>query len=125
LYETDTSSPSGFLSAVHSASFFLAEKGPRDPLQELHATIRAFAEPLEDSADNHAQCRFKGRYIWLLSKLQVDLGVFPNVQCDSYNKWTKGFAVDSISLLYATGYLGNPASFYGHTLIKLNSAKFS
>jgi hypothetical protein len=30
--------------------------------------------------------------------------------------------IDSISLLYATGYLGNPASYYGHTLLKFNSS---
>ena len=33
-----------------------------------------------------------------------------------------GGNVHSISLLYATGYLGNPASYYGHTLLKFNQA---
>ncbi len=31
-------------------------------------------------------------------------------------------SIHSISLLYATGYLGNPASYYGHTLLKFNQA---
>jgi len=29
--------------------------------------------------------------------------------------------VSSVSLVYATGYLGNPASYYGHVLLKINS----
>lgn len=48
--------------------------------------------------------------------------VTKNVNCDEFVSWKKG-SVKSISLVYATGYLGNPASFYGHTLIKFNLGK--
>jgi hypothetical protein len=123
VYEADRSSSSGWLSAINSSSFFLAENGMSNPLAELQATIRAFAEPLTVDADSHAQCRFKGRYLWLIATLPVEAGTFPEIQCNAYNNWTKGVAVNSISLLYATGYLGNPASFYGHTLLKFNSKK--
>ena len=125
LYERDSSSESGWKSAVHSKSFFLAEQGSTNPVDELNASIRAFSEPVGDVPDLHAQCLFKGRYAWLLSRLEAESDAFPSVQCASFGKWTKDFAVDSISLLYATGYLGNPASFYGHTLLKFNSASAS
>ena len=120
-YEPDDASPSGWTSAIHSPAFFLSETGNTDPLGELKATIRAFGEPLGKDANAHPQCRFKGRYTWLLSTLQLGIDRFPAVPCEAYKKWTKGHAVESISLLYATGYLGNPASFYGHTLLKFNS----
>ena len=35
--------------------------------------------------------------------------------------WSKLSSTQSLSLIFATGYLGNPASYYGHTLLKLNS----
>lgn len=120
-YEEDGSSASGWTSAIHSPTFFLSETGSTDPFAELEATIRAFALPFETNPDLHAQCHFKGRYTWLLSTLKIDPERFPAVHCEAYSKWTKGQAVESISLLYATGYLGNPASFYGHTLLKFNA----
>ena len=116
LYERDSSSESGWKSAVHSKSFFFAEHGSTNPVDELNATIRSFAEPVGDSPDLHAQCLFRGRYTWLMSRLKSK-AAFPSVQCALFSKWTNDVAVDSISLLYATGYLGNPASFYGHTLL--------
>ena len=121
-YEEDGSSTSGWTSAIHSPAFFLSETGATDPAAELEATIRAFAQPPGPNPDLHPQCHFKGRYTWLLSTLRLDSDRFPVVHCEAYSKWTKGQAVESISLLYATGYLGNPASFYGHTLLKFNSS---
>lgn len=120
-YEENSASASGWTSAIHSPTFFLSETGITDPVAELEATIRAFAQAPGANPDLHPQCHFKGRYTWLLSTLQLDSERFPAVHCEAYSKWTKGQAVESISLLYATGYLGNPASFYGHTLLKLNS----
>jgi len=125
LYERDSSSDTGWKSAVHSKTFFFAERGSTNPVDELNATIRAFSEPVGDNPDLHAQCLFKGRYTWLLSRLKSKVDAFPLVECALFKKWTKDVAVDSISLLYATGYLGNPASFYGHTLLKFNSASAS
>jgi len=120
-YEEDSASPSGWTSAIHSPAFFLSETGITDPVAELEATIRAFTQVPGTNSDLHPQCHFKGRYTWLLSTLQLDPERFPAVHCEAYSKWTKGQAVESISLLYATGYLGNPASYYGHTLLKFNS----
>lgn len=121
-YEPDNSSDSGWQSAVYSPSFFLAEDGSTNPASELNASIRAFFQPIGDNPDLHAQCLFKGRYRWLMSQLNLRQNIFPLVPCASFSQWTKGQAVESISLLYATGYLSNPASFYGHTLLKFNSA---
>ncbi|MDG1495299.1 MAG: hypothetical protein P8Q91_05450 [Porticoccaceae bacterium] len=64
-YEESSSSASGWISAIHSPAFFLAENGAIDPDAELEATIRAFAEPSGNSPDLHPQCHFKGRYTWL------------------------------------------------------------
>lgn len=120
-FERNRSSSSGWTSEIHSASFFLAPNGKENPKAELEATIKVFAAPAPDNTDLHAQCLFPGRYIWLSSLLDFDAARFPNVSCTAFKNWTKGESIKSISLLYATGYLGNPASFYGHTLLKFNS----
>ena len=105
-------------STVISPEFFLSENGKTDPLEELHATLTALAEPAGENPNEHAQCLFRGRYIWL--GRQIDLSHLDIVECPNFDGWV-GEGIDSISFILATGYLGNPASFYGHTLIKLNS----
>lgn len=117
-YEQVRSQQSGWASEIRSKSFFLSSAGSNDPESELVATIQKFAEPVAHDPNLHAQCRFPGRYVWLRSKLKFD---FPSLTCPAFRGWTKGESIESISLMYATGYLGNPASFYGHTLLKFNS----
>lgn len=121
-YKASDSSQSSWISEVQSESFFLSSNGRTDPLAELRATLAEFAAPVGENANEHAQCMFKGRYIWLSTQMKLADDVFPKVVCDDYVSWTGGEVITSISLLYATGYLGNPASYYGHTLLKFNSA---
>lgn len=45
------------------------------------------------------------------------------VTCPSYEAWSLNGSTESISIIFATGFLGNPASYYGHTLLKMNSHK--
>lgn len=119
-YESDSSSPSGWRSAIHSDSFFLDAKGKFNPLLELQSTLSAFAAPQAGDPDQHAQCRFPARWLWLRSKL----GDFPAfrapIKCPAFDTWTRSEGVASLSIVFATGYLGNPASYYGHTLLKFN-----
>ncbi len=109
-------------SAIKSESFFLASNGRHDPTSELQATLRAFTEAVGEDPNSHAQCLFRGRYVWLNSQLALESsGVLP-VTCPEYDSWSLNGTTHSISLVFATGYLGNPASYYGHTLIKMNSS---
>lgn len=107
-------------SEVVSSEYFLSENGPRSPLDELKATIEAFSST-EESADNsHAICRFP----WRRRIIEEGLGMqFRDMTCSSYEEWKSENNATSISLLFATGYLNNPASHYGHILLKFNSKK--
>ena len=120
-YKADKSSVSGWSSEVNSKSFFLSPMGYLDPKEELLATLTAFTSYSVDAPNQHAQCLFRGRFVWLSSQLDFDDWKIPKVVCQDYLNWTDGEEIFSISLLFATGYLSNPASFYGHTLLKLNS----
>src|SRR3989344_2742899 len=57
----------------------------------------------------------KAELIATLKKNEEDLS-----KCFGYQKWAIESKVNSISLVFATGYLGNPASYFGHPLLKLN-----
>lgn len=106
-------------SAVVSPDFFLAPDGASNPDSELAATLDALYLPPGPDPDSHAQCRFPARYLWL--KQHFDLRGEPTVACHQYNEFSSGNKIDSVSLVLATGYLNNPASFYGHTLLKFNA----
>jgi len=71
--------------------------------------------------DDHPQCRFPARRQWLAERLGGHS--FPFQPCPKYERWTRSAAVESVSIVFATGYLGNPASYYGHTLLKFNFAR--
>lgn len=79
--------------------------------------MAANADP--SNPDRHAQCRFPARREWLLNRSRGD-APFTRVPCPKYEAWTRHAAVESISIVFATGYLANPASYYGHTLLKFN-----
>jgi hypothetical protein len=121
-YEENKSNPSGLQSAISSDNFFLSEYGNIDPVSELRETIRGVFQEEDLDKSSHPQCRFRARYLWLNEVLDFDPLSMPKAKCEAYNKWAMEGDIDSISLLYATGYLGNPASYYGHTLLKFNSS---
>ncbi len=105
----------GFVSSgsdITTPSFFLSPVGHDDPEDELKATVQAFIDTPS------MQCRFPARKVWLLNELP-DVS-FPAVECPEYQQFLDAFSTDSISVVYASGYLGNPASMYGHVLLKFN-----
>jgi hypothetical protein len=112
----------GTHSAITSPGFFLSPRGHIDPKAELEATLASFAaEP--KNPDEHAQCRFPARYLWLDRQLNLqERGITP-VACPKYQGFLKTDRIESPSLIFATGYLGNPASYYGHLLLKINTAR--
>ncbi len=110
-------------SAIHSDTFFLSPTGATDPAAELAATLAALRAPASATLDTHAQCRFPARYQWLQQQTGATVGADLRAQCPQLSAWTRGFSVKSLSVVFASGFLGNPASYYGHTLLKFNFEK--
>lgn len=122
-YEIDRSSPSGFRSAIHSPDFFLAEGGAIQPESELEASLAAMLLPLSGNPDKHAKCRFPARLIWLREQFPDKRNHLAEIDCPEFAEWGDPGGIESISLVFANGYLGNPASYYGHTFLKFNHRK--
>ncbi|MEH6446959.1 MAG: DUF4105 domain-containing protein [Oceanospirillaceae bacterium] len=122
-YEKDSQFTPVLKSSIHSDTFFNSLDGATNPRAELMATLEAFTRAAGDNSNTHAQCKFRGRYIWLREQLKFSTTTLPEVTCPEYDLWSLNGSTESISIIFATGYLGNPASYYGHTLLKMNSHK--
>lgn len=109
------------VSEIVSPDFFLAERGRRDPESELAATLRAFFRPAATDGSEHPQCRFIARYRWLRGMLDWREIPLPSVPCERFEAWSRHGRFSSLSLVFATGYFSNPASYNGHLLLKFNT----
>lgn len=105
---------------VISPNFYLsdptAERRHRfDPYQELILT-------LQQGENEQVRCRYPARYFWLNRQLAE---VYP----DEWSDWSYDLSVckdlpdpnQQVSLLMVSSYLKNPASTFGHVLIKSSS----
>lgn len=111
------SGPGG--SDILTPSFFLAADGARNPRAELEATIAGLIAPGGADPDDTVRCRFPARTRWLSQQLGwPQSGLTP---CPAYDVWRGAEPITGASLIFASGYLKNPASYYGHILLKLNT----
>jgi hypothetical protein len=88
-----------------------------NPKKELRLSIDKYLEFLKGK--NEFFCKYPSRAIFISENIQeipeIDLS-----NCVEYNAWKENGSIKSISFMYVTGYLKNPASFFGHTLLKFN-----
>ncbi|MFP4649288.1 MAG: DUF4105 domain-containing protein [Halorhodospira sp.] len=107
---------------VHTDGFYFAEDGHKDPQAELSATLAAFYAPVVAGNEAvHPACRFPARWAYLNERLRlVYRGLLPQPECEAYSAWRERIAVERVVLIYADAYMGNPASMFGHTLLRLD-----
>ncbi|WP_447527725.1 Lnb N-terminal periplasmic domain-containing protein [Vreelandella sp. TE19] len=105
-------------SAVLDDAFFLAENGPFDPQAELAATLAALRLPAR-AREPHARCRFPARARWLT---QMTGEQWPEASCPEWDDWQSRYGGSEVGLMFASGYLGNPASFFGHLMLHLEKS---
>jgi hypothetical protein len=99
-------------SSITDSDFFIASNGSRSPQAEIESTLSDFFN------NPSSQCRFPARKLWL--EHSIPNLKFPNYQCQEYLNYIQSFKSSSVSLIYASGYLGNPASMYGHVFLKFS-----
>lgn len=113
-------SKKGSVSYIDDPDFFLSPIGKNSPKDELIATIEKFFTKEEDEND-HPICRFIARYEWLKEKLNINEEKLPSVNCSELNEVLSKINANSASLIFASSYPNNPASMFGHTLIRLDT----
>jgi len=111
----------GVVSDADDPRFFLAPTGRTDPHAELAATLRAFFSADPVGADPQpAQCAFIARYRWLKGELSFDDRRLRPQDCARFQQWYRELNAEAATLVFASAYLNNPASLFGHTLLRLD-----
>lgn len=105
-----------------SIGFLISPDGKDDPQSELEATIELLyseAEAFQKEFAEHPQCYYLARTRWLHQKLSV--ANEDRMDCKHREDWKKKLNAQSISLIFASADINNPASSFGHTFLKLNN----
>ena len=105
-------------SEVHYAGYFLAEGGSTDLKKEMQQNIQALftvAEP-----NQSIRCKFPARSHWLMQQLNLSEQQLPAVSCPEFEQWIGQVKPYKATLIYATDFMGNPSSMFGHTLLRLD-----
>ena len=118
----------GWRSEADGRAFFLAADGKDDPAAELDATLRAFFAPETVAPDydvraDHAQCRYPARFAFLVRALGIDLSRLPARSCPRFQAFWDRLSARSVTLVFSSYYLNNPASAFGHTFLRLGKAE--
>lgn len=120
-YRTDGD---GWRSEVQQLEFFLADDGDIDPQREWTADREAFQEPVPPDVDTaaHAQCRFPARFAFMKQALRWSDRDVTTVDCPLVGAFQRMLSARSLSVVFASNYLANPASAFGHTMLYVGTS---
>lgn len=113
----------GYKSHATESAFFFSQTGKTDPLSELKKALLAFQSSHKTYGHTQlrAVCAFPARYQRVQNRWPH---IFPkNLSCPSFEEWRDELETESISLMYVGPYPNNPASMFGHSLIRLKREK--
>ena len=111
----------GHTSEQDDPGFFMSHDGKTDPQAELDATLKQFfSEELVGRSNQPAQCAFIARYHWLRERMQFDDSRLPKMACERFDRWFNDFEAHSITLIFPSAFLNNPASMFGHTFLRVD-----
>jgi hypothetical protein len=111
----------GYESEQDDPGFFMSPNGKTDPQAELDATLaQFFSKDLVGRSQQPAQCALIARYHWLKERLTFDDARLPPIVCERFDRWYADFEVQSITLIFPSAFMNNPASMFGHTLLRVD-----
>jgi hypothetical protein len=111
----------GYTSEQDDPGFFLSSEGKTNPAAELDATLKQFfSEEFVGRSKQPAQCAFVARYHWLRENLAFDEARLKPIGCERFERWIEEFHAQSITLIFPSAFLNNPASMFGHTLLRID-----
>ncbi|MBJ8482319.1 Lnb N-terminal periplasmic domain-containing protein [Acinetobacter vivianii] len=105
-------------SEVGYVGYFYAKDGKTNLKSELQADIKAL---FLEAADNQSiRCNFPARSRWLMQQLNIESTQLPQANCTEFEDWINQIKPYKATLIYATDFMGNPSSMFGHTLLRLD-----
>ncbi len=106
-------------SEIDDSDFFFSKNGKTDAKAELDATLDAFFNETRLD-DNSSACLFPARKAWLKERLKIK--EFPKVECKTYDETLQKLNPKSATLVFPAAHINSPASMFGHTFLRINSA---
>jgi Domain of unknown function (DUF4105) len=108
-------------SEADGPNFFLSPSGKANPGSELDATLRGFfaTVPADAKDIQHPICQFPARYRFLDQALHFDPARMPKPACPRYEEFLGRVNAESLSFVFSSYYLNNPASVFGHTFVRI------
>ena len=94
--------------------------GATNPQAELDSLLTALFNPT-DTGNGAAQCRFPARSQWLINTLGIDRAALPKVDCSDLGAWLNKIQPASVSVIFASEYLDNPASAFAHSFLRFDN----
>ncbi len=108
------------VSRIDEDSYFNSKIGQFDSRLELKALLRG----LLSEKSQELQCKYPARYRVVNKFLHLeDKSLVKRAHCERYENWKKALDPKAVTLVFPSAYLNNPASMYGHTLLRLDSAQ--
>ena len=103
----------GYKGLIIDDDFYLNPDGRENPQAELETEIKNFQKGKE-------KCRFPARFNLLKDKgyISGDLS-----ECKEYQQFMQDVRPAGITLLFTDSYMSNPASMFGHTLVRIDTAR--
>ena len=102
--------------ALEESQFFFHADGAREPESELLATLAAF-ESAETAAAQNARCAFPARFAFLKEHRATTVERGP---CPELDAWREIIGEVNLTVVFPEAFLGNPASMFGHTLLRFD-----
>ena len=99
-----------------AADFYVSPKG-QTPAQELAQTLAAVQDPAQSAA---FACRFPARYWFITHRFGLPGGKEQLRRCERLTTAIEIDRIEGLSLVLVGSYLSNPASSFGHTLLRLH-----
>jgi hypothetical protein len=113
----------GVHSLVDNPDFFNAgARGKTDPQAELEATLTSFYSEVDETPGRqNPQCAFIARRTWLDEELRFDRRRLPMRECRRFREWHAALNAKGLTVVFASAYMNNPSSMYGHTLLRIDA----
>lgn len=107
-----------YQSEVSYSGYFYAPDGRTNIQHELDADIKALFQKAEPNQS--IRCKFPARSQWLMQQLNITEQQLPVISCPEFDQWFGQIKPYKATLIYATDFMGNPSSMFGHTLLRLD-----
>ncbi len=104
----------GYQGLVENEDFYVSPEGRDNPLAELKAEVEEF------SKEQSRKCDFPARFAYL-KKHNLISGSLNN--CTDYQQFIGDVKPNGITVLFTNAYMNNPASLFGHTLIRIDTKR--